>query len=570
MNINPYIASEQESDGIDSLEKMRHSCAHVLAMAVTELYPSAKLGIGPALPNGFYYDFEIKKELTNEDLIKIEEKMYEIKERELTYNQYFVTRDEAIDMLNLSGQVFKAELVNDIDDEEISFFATGEKFKDLCRGPHMKHTGEVGVFNLTRVEKIHWRNDPNRPVMQRIFGIAFPTKDQLDQYLLEQKEVENRDHMKIGNKLSYYSKDDDNEGILWYPKGSFVLNQMKDRLSDLEVDYGFINVKTPLFKSKKVNTKKRTEQEISYEMKINKAKDHRLIKKKLYNGDSVVRLSETYPGFSLYDEDVLNGLKITRNYDIYEVNIFTASDYVISELQNLYSYISAIYNLFKLGDIYVRLAMGGRDPKDIAYDSELKNIKEETFKKFLEEEKIDYSEVYGDSYPDEPTLYIAVRDLFDSEMIMSKISFPMLNLVSENQIADAQITAQCLTSIERAFAIYFENSLGVLPLWSSPVQVVVVSNSIANKQFAENVVEQLNNADIRVALDDRDESPETMIQQAQDQKIPYILFIEDKESKSNAVSVKTRDGKDLGMMTISEFIERIEKEATDSLNVTQS
>lgn len=570
MNINPYIASEQESDGIDSLEKMRHSCAHVLAMAVTELYPSAKLGIGPALPNGFYYDFEIKKELTNEDLIKIEEKMYEIKERELTFHQYFVTRDEALDMLNISGQIFKAELVNDIEDDEISFFGTGEKFKDLCRGPHMKHTGEIGVFNLTRVEKIHWRNDPTRPVMQRIFGIAFPTKEQLDQYLVEQKEIENRDHMKIGNNLSYYSKDEDFEGILWYPKGSFVLSQMKDRILELEVDYGFTTVKTPLFRTKEFQTKKRNETETSYELKNNKAKDHRLIKRKLYVNDPVVRFSEIFPGFSLYDEDVLNGLKITRNYDVHEVNVFAESDYIVSELQNLYSFISALYELFKLGDIYVRLAMGGKDPKDIAYNSELKNMKEETFKKFLDEEKVDYAEVYGDSYPDEPTLYIAVRDLFDNEMIMSKISFSMLNLASESEVADAQITAQCLTSIERAFAIYFENSLGILPLWSSPVQVVVVSNSIANKQFAESVVDQLNDVDIRVALDDRDETPESMIEQAQEQKIPYILYIEDKESKSNAVSVKTRDGKDLGMMTISEFVERIEKEINDSLNVSQS
>ncbi|MCA9381955.1 hypothetical protein KC660_00935 [Candidatus Dojkabacteria bacterium] len=569
--MNPYIASEQEADGIDSQERMRHSCAHVLAMCVTELYPSAKLGIGPALPNGFYYDFEIKKDLTEADLSRIEERMYEIKEKELTFNQFFLPRQEALDMLNISGQVYKAELVNEIEDEEISFFSTSDKFKDLCRGPHVKHTGEIGVFKLTRIERIHWRNDPNRPVMQRVFGIAFQTKEELDDYLLSEEQIKEKDHIKIGKKLSLYSPDESGEGILWYPKGSFVIEQMKSKLKNIEIEFGFLTVKTPLFKQNEEKIGKKAKHNIQpYSLKRTKSADHLSIKNKIYPEASIVRMAEMFPGFSMYDKEVINGLKITRNYDIEQVSIFSNAESINSELKNLFAFVSEIYSLYSLGDFYVRLALGGRDPKEISYSDELKNIKEDVFRKFLDEERLDYTEVYGETYPDEPTLYIAVRDLFDNEMVMSKVSISNIELTGEDEVVTIAINADVLTSIERAFAIYIENNMGSLPLWNSPVQVVIIINSIANRQFAEDVLKQLSEVGIRVALDDRDDDLEKLIEEAETQRIPYILSIEDKESLNNAVSVRMRGEKDLGMMTIPEFIERITKEIKDSSNVTQS
>ncbi|MBU0975903.1 threonine--tRNA ligase, partial [Patescibacteria group bacterium] len=241
------MLQEEKKKKISELEKMHHSFSHVLAHAIMRLHPETKLGIGPAIENGFYYDVDLAEKLTNEDLPKIEKEMRKIISEEYPIQQVLLSRDEAMDMLHQQGQIYKTELLNEIPDEEVSFYKTGDDFIDLCRGPHVEHTGRLGAFKLMSIAGAYWRGDEKRPQMQRIYGVGFKTEAELNKHLENQAELKKRDHRKLGRDLELFMTDDKaGQGlILWLPKGAIIRKIIEDFEYNERINLGYKPVYTP-------------------------------------------------------------------------------------------------------------------------------------------------------------------------------------------------------------------------------------------------------------------------------------------------------------------------------------
>ena len=565
-----------------------HTCSHVMAQAVKRLYPNVKLAIGPSIDNGFYYDFDSEFSFTQEHLDAIEAEMKKICKERLRLERSEKPREEAIRYMESLGEPYKVELINDLPvDAVISFYTQGE-FTDLCAGPHLDHTGRIkhNGFKLTQCCGAYWRGDSNRKMLQRIYGVAFPSKDELMQYLQQQEEARKRDHNKIGRELEYFTTVDViGQGLpILLPKGARVIQLLQRWVEDEEQKRGYILTKTPLMAKRDLykisghwdhyrdgmfimgDADDETKEcfalrpmtcPFQYQVFLNRARSYR---------DLPMRLGETSTLFRNEDSGEMHGLIRVRQFTISEGHLVLRPEQLEEEFKGCLEL--AKYCLDTVGmleNCTFRFSQWDPARAGIKYEGtpeqweEAQRIMGEILDKLGVEYTvgIDEAAFYG------PKLDIQYKNVFGKEDTIVTIQIDMLlaeKFGMEYVDTDGQkktpyiIHRTSLGCYERTLAYLIERYAGALPLWMMPTQVKVLPITDRAHEYSQNLVEQLKNLGIRAEGDLRSEKLGYKIREAQLQKIPYMLVVGDRDMENGTVSVRTRGGEDLGAMTPDAFI----------------
>jgi len=582
--VTDKIMAQQQ---IPKIERIRHSFAHVLAHAVMRIFPEAKLGIGPAIENGFYYDFDLTKKLTPEDLPKIEKEMKKIIKEELPFQQIFISRDEAIDSLHQQGQIYKTELLGEIADEQVSFFRTGDSFKDLCRGPHVEHTGKLKSFKLMNIAGAYWLGDEKRPQMQRVYGIAFETDEELKQHLENLEEMKKRDHRVLGKKLELYMIDEKvGQGlIMWLPKGARIRKIIEDFELNERMKLGYKGVYTPHIGSMKLFKESGHWQHYRDSMyaPLEIDKEKYLLKPmncpfhvKMYARkirsyrDMPIKYAEYGTVYRYEKSGELSGLSRVRGFTQDDAHVFFRDDQTIELVSETLE--ATIKLITSLGFDHYRVRLSLWDPankKKYINKPQLWKKAEKQLREVLDEMKLPYEEALGEAAFYGPKIDFMVKDALGREEQCGTVQLDF-NLPERFEISyidkdgkekrPVMIHWAPLGSFERFFSRLIEHFGGAFPVWLSPVQVKIIPISDKFHVYAHMVKEELDKVLLRSELDLRDETLQAKIRDAEVEKVPYMLVVGKKEKTNKAVAVRPRAGNDLGMMKIEEFISRITEE----------
>jgi threonyl-tRNA synthetase len=564
-----------------------------MAAAIMSLWPNAKRGVGPAIDNGFYQDLDIPDhKLSPEDLPKIEKKMEEMKKAKLKFIKIIKKIDEAIDYEKERGQLYKVEILEDIKktgDKEVSYYQMGD-YIDLCRGPHVEDTSQIGYFKLDKLAGAYWRGDEKRPMLQRVYGLCFAAQEELDKYLWQQEEAAKRDHRLLGKKLDLFVIDENiGKGLpLLTPKGTLIRKQILDYEYKLEQKYGFQHVVTPHIARSELYKKTGHWQhyrEVMYEsfgiegeeyvLKPMNCPHHYMIYKSQPRSyrDLPLRLTEPGTCYRFEKTGELSGLVRVRALTIDDTHILMTDDQIESEFKRCIEMVNEMFRVLGLKDYFVRLSLP--DPSDaVKYiaDKKIWDRAGEKLEKIVKDNKLNYKIAKGEASFYGPKLDYMVKDSIGRQWQMSTLQLDLfmgkrLNLVytdEEGKERNPVILHRGLTgSIERTLAILIEHYAGAFPLWLSPVQVAIIPIADRHKAAARHLQEILLQNDIRTSLDDRNESMQAKIRDATLQKVPYMSIIGDREAQNKEnplVSVRTREGKDLGQMTTDQFLHKLQEE----------
>ena len=558
----------------------RHTMAHIMAQAVMRIFGEDKvrLGIGPVIENGFYYDFEILDgSIKEEDLPKIEEEMYRIVKENLPIERIVVKRDEAIKIMKEKGQIYKVELLEEMNDEEVTLYKQGE-FLDLCRGPHLPSTGVVRHFKLLSISGAYWRGDEKNPMLQRIYGTAFAKEEDLKNYLKMLEEASKRDHRKLGPKLDLFILEPNvTPGMPFFlPKGTIVMNELMRFSRELHLERGYVEVITPLimnealwrrsghwdhFKDNMYFTQK---EDVNFAVKPMNCPGHIIIfkRKPVSYRDLPMRIFEFGKVHRYERSGVLHGLLRVRAFTQDDAHIFCTEEQIEEEVKGIIDLIDTIYEQFGFTYRAELCTM----PEDHMGDEETWNKATEALKNALDKIGLDYRISEGEGAFYGPKIDFHVKDSIGREWQCAtvQLDFLMPERFDVNYIGPdgkekrvVMIHRAIYGSLERFFGILIEHYAGAFPTWLSPVQVVVIPISDKHKEFAEKVHKDMERKGIRSQLDDRRETISYRIREAQMNKVPYMLIVGDREIRENKVSVRLRSGKDLGMVDIPSFVETI-------------
>jgi threonyl-tRNA synthetase len=565
-------------DKSQKLEMMRHSASHVMAEAVLSLFPEAKFGIGPAIEDGFYYDFELTKPLTVEDLPAIEVKMKEI----VAANLPFVSEEKSVkEALKLfAGQKYKIELIKDLGEDKVTIYTQGG-FTDLCRGPHVRTTGEIKAFKLTSVAGAYWRGDEKRPMLQRIYGVAFAKQADLDDYLKRIAEAAKRDHRKLGKELDLFSLHEEaGPGLVyWHPKGATVRQVIEDfwkvehRRRGYDIVYSPHIAKVHLWETSghwnfyRENMYSPMEiDEIQYVLKPMNCPFHILMYKTQLRSyrNLPMRYAELGTVYRYERSGVLHGLARVRGFTQDDAHIFCRPDQIEAEVKDTVELAQFMMHSFGFTEYEMMLstrpekAVGSEESWDMA-TAALRNV--------LENLKIEYHVDPGEGVFYGPKIDVKLKDaigrLWQGPTIQVDFQMPErfdVNYVGEDgqEHRTVMIHRTVLGSMERFFACLTEHYAGAFPVWLAPVQAVVIPIADRHNAYASELFEQMRAGDMRAQLDDRSERMNMKIRDAQLAKIPYMLIVGDKEVENSTVSVRLRNGEDLGSVKFCDFIERVE------------
>ncbi len=567
-----------------------HTCSHVMAQAVKRLYPQVKLAIGPSIDNGFYYDFDSDFSFTQEHLDAIEAEMKKICKERLHLERSEKPREEAIAYMEEKGEPYKVELINDLpEDAVISFYTQGE-FTDLCAGPHLDSTGRIkaNAFKLTQCCGAYWRGDSNRKMLQRIYGVAFPKKEELDEYLRKQEEARKRDHNKIGRELEYFTTVDViGQGLpILLPKGARVIQLLQRWVEDVEQKRGYLLTKTPLMAKRELykisghwdhyldgmfvlgDPDDETKEcfalrpmtcPFQYQVYLNRARSYR---------DLPMRLGETSTLFRNEDSGEMHGLIRVRQFTISEGHLILRPDQLEEEFQGCLDL--AKYCLETVGmleDCTFRFSQWDPANPNNKYEgtAEQWNEAQEIMGRILDDLGVKYTIGIDEAAFYGPKLDIQYKNVFGKEDTIVTIQIDMLLAErfgmeytdqSGKKVHPYIIHRTSLGCYERTLAYLIEKYAGALPLWMMPTQVKVLPITDRAHDYAEGLVEKLKNAGIRAEDDFRSEKLGYKIREAQLQKIPYMLVVGDRDMENGTVSVRTRGGEDLGAMTPDEFMSK--------------
>ena len=576
-------------ENVDKLEKMRHSASHVLAQAVLKLYPDAKLGIGPAIENGFYYDFEFSEPLAEEDLPKIEKEMRNIIKQNLPIVQIFMKRKEATEYLTKTGQNYKLELLEGIPDEELSFFITGDNdFADLCRGPHVSSTKEIGSIKLLKTAGAYWRGDEKQKMLTRIYGTAFETKEELKAYLELQAEAEKRNHRILGKQLQLFAIIPEiGQGLpVWLPRGYRMRRILEDYMLDLERDAGYEHILTPHisketlfqisghlgFYKDSMYAPIEVEDEKYYLKPMNCPSGIMVYKlePKSYR-DLPYRLGEFGTVYRYEKSGELHGLQRVRGFTQNDAHIFCTQEQLEGVIDETLDLLDTFYKDVGFNNYKFRLSLSDWEKKKDHYagDPEKWKIAEETLRKVLQNRGIEYEEIPGEAAFYGPKIDVQAVNVFGKEDSVSTIQLDFnlperfdVKYIDEDgtEKQPFMIHRALIGSFERFFAFLIEHHGGDFPLWFTPEQVYIIPISEKHNDYAKKVYEEFKNAKLRVSLDDRNKSMQSRIRDAEKMKIPYIVIIGDKEVETETISIRTRKTKDQGLMKIQEFIDTLKEE----------
>ncbi len=588
----------------EKLHNLRHSLAHILASAVLEAFPKAQLGVGPVIEHGFYYDFLLPRALTPEDLNRLEKRMRELIRQKLEFRREEKTFKEAKRFFEEKNQPFKVELVADIEKHgttvfkditgdqgsekekpsHVSIYHTG-KFVDLCRGGHVNNTSEIktDAFKLEKTSGAYWRGDQKNPQMQRIYGLAFETKEQLEKHIQLQEELAKRDHRVLGPKLGLFLFNELSPGIPFYqPKGMIVRNELEKFVREISYGPGYSEVKLPqMFDAELWKTSGHWQhfKEDMFTFKI-EGKDfalkpmncpgHMLLfKQGLYSyKDLPLRLAEMNTLFRNELSGALGGMTRVRAFAQDDCHIFLTPDQVANEVAELLKRTQKIYKIFnmKIEDVYLATM-----PEKALGSKEEWNKAENALAAALKKAKWKYQLNPGDGAFYGPKIDMKIKDSLGRQWQLATIQLDFqqpkrfgLEYVDKDGSKKTPIVIHraLLGSYERFMGILIEQFAGAFPLWLSPVQVSILPISKKQNKYAKAVEKELNSLvpGIRLELDDRDESIGKKIREAQMNKSPYMLILGEKEMKSKKISIRTRSQKDLGAMLLKKFAEKVRQE----------
>lgn len=571
----------------EKLQMQRHSLSHIMATAVLEMFPEAKFGIGPAIENGFYYDFELPRTLIPEDLEILQGKMKEIIKANHPFERQVISISEAIEHFEKLGQSYKVELIKDLQaqgEKEVSIYKSGP-FVDLCTGPHIESTGEIqaDAFRLNKISGAYWRGDENRPMLQRIYGLAFANKKELKEYLHMLEEAEKRDHRKIGKELDLFSFHDVAPGMpFFHPKGALVYNQLKNFWIASQKEFDYDTVLCPSMLDDSIWKQSGHWDHYKNDMFfIDAGQGERKFALRpmdcpgaiiIYNNslksyrDLPLRYAE--PGLITRKEKSgqLGGLLRVQQFTQDDAHIFIREDQIESEIKNVIQLIDKMYKPFGLE---YRAYLSTR-PDDFMGEAKVWEKAEAELKGILHD-------IYGNEY--------GLKEK-DGAFYGPKIDFQLKDAIGRTwQCATVQLDFQMplkfnckyidkdgqektpvlihrtiLGSFERFMGILIEHYAGAFPTWLSPVQAMVIPISEKYATYAKNVYEKLKENDIRVQMDDSDESLGKKIRNAEKQKIPYMLVVGEKEETDGTLAVRKRGQKEQAVMKLEEFSESILKE----------
>ena len=579
--MSKYVNSNNEVyEGDLDLQVLRHTASHIMAQAIKRLFPQAKLAIGPAIENGFYYDIDVEPKLVEADLEKIEAEMKKIIKENLKIESFKLPRQEALKLMEERNEPYKVELINDLpEDEEISFFKQGE-FVDLCTGPHMLYTKAVKVFKLMNITGAYWRGDEKNKMLQRIYATAFENKENLEKYLEELEEAKKRDHRKIGKELELFMIAPEGPGFPFFlPKGMELRNVLEDFWRKIHKEHGYVEIKTPMILNEelwhrsghwdhyKENMYTTKIDDTDYGIKPMNCPGGMLVYKNSMHSyrDLPIRAGELGLVHRHEKSGELNGLFRVRCFTQDDAHIFCLPSQIEEEISNVIKLIDEVYSIF--GFEY-EIELSTR-PEDSMGSDEQWEMAEGALKKVLKDLNMKYELNEGDGAFYGPKIDFHIKDCLGRSWQCGTIQldFQMperfdLTYIGEDgeKHRPVMLHRVIFGSIERFIGILIEQYAGAFPTWLAPVQVKLLPIADSHKQYAEKLKAELEKNGIRVELDDRQEKIGYKIREAQLQKIPYMLILGDKEVEANAVGVRSRKDGDIGQMQLQDFIAKVQKE----------
>jgi len=560
-------------ESIDGLEVLRHTTAHVLGQAVKRLYDDSKLGIGPVIEHGFYYDFQSDTSITSNDLAMIEKEMQGIIEEDLKIERIEVTYGEAEELFEKRGELFKLELLKDIPaDEKITLYKQGE-FIDLCRGPHLPSTGWIKAFKLTQVSGAYWRGDSDNQVMQRIYGISFLKKKDLEQYLYFLEEAEKRDHRKLGKQLELFMFSEEAPGMPFYlPNGQIIRTELEYFSRALQTRAGYAEVRTPSMMNQRLweqsghwdhyheNMYFSEVENAKFAMKPMNCPGHMLIFKNSLHSyrDLPIRMAEFGQVHRHEFSGALNGLLRVRTFCQDDAHIFVRHNQIKSEIKQVIHLIDEVYQTF--GFEY-SIELSTRPEQSLGSD-EIWNDSEEALKNVLDDLAVTYQLNEGDGAFYGPKIDFHIKDALgrSHQCGTIQLDFQMpekfdLTYIDENneKVRPVVIHRAIFGSIDRFFGILIEHFAGAFPTWLAPRQVQIIPVSSVHLDYALSVQSVLRNEGIRVEIDQRNEKLGYKIREAQLQKVPYTLILGDKEIGDGTVNVRKLGIRETESLSIENF-----------------
>jgi len=561
----------------ERLERMRHSAAHIMAEAVQSLFPGAKFGIGPAIENGFYYDFELPRPLTQEDLPIIESKMKEIIDADLPFVREEISKEKA--RLLFATQPYKLELIDELPDTAVTIYKQGS-FTDLCRGPHIASTGEVKTFKLTHIAGAYWRGDEKQPMLQRIYSVAFDSQAELEDYLLCQAEAAKRDHRKLGKELDLFSIHEEiGPGLIcWHPKGALIRRIIEDFWKAEHIKQGYDIVYTPhIAKLDLWKTSGHWEfyrdylyspMEVEGQQYIIKPMNclgHIMIYKSQLRSyrDLPLRYAELGTVYRYERTGVLHGLARVRGFTQDDAHIFCRLDQTETEVMGVVELARFMMSTFGFADYELLLSTR---PEKYAGTIEMWEEATESLRRVLEKLKLPYKLDPGEGVFYGPKIDIKVRDAlghaWQGPTIQVDFNLPQRFNVCYIGVDGLEhnvtmIHRTVLGSMERFLACLIEHYGGAFPVWLSPVQAVIIPIADRHIDYTHQVENELEEEGIRTHADDRSERMNLKIREAQLNKIPYMIIVGDNEVASSNVSLRLRSGEDIGSQTISQVKAKI-------------
>jgi threonyl-tRNA synthetase len=582
----------------ESLDTKRHSLAHLMAASIQEMFPEAKFGVGPVIEDGFYYDVYLNRTLTPDDLQAIEKRMREKVKQGLGFERSELPMDQATTMFSSMHQDFKVELlrdlktrgttaVADLDDtnlvggsvSDVSVYKTGG-FTDLCRGPHVSSTVEIDPesFRLTRVSGAYWRGNQEREQMQRVYGVAFETKKEMEEYFVRLEEAKKRDHRKLGQELDLFSINPDTVGgglILWHPKGGLIRHLVEDYCKKQHLEGGYDFVYTPHigraslwetsghlgFYAENMYAPIKIDEQLYYLKPMNCPFHVNIYKSSVRSyRDLPIRLAEWGTVYRFERSGVLHGLTRVRGFTQDDAHLFCRPDQMPAEIDKVLDFSLNILRAFGFDSFEVYLST--RPPKRVGREEDW-DTAEAALEDTLKRSGVQYQINAGDGAFYGPKIDLLVKDAIGRPWQLSTVQFDFnlperfdLSFIGEDgaQHRPFMIHRALLGSMERFFGVLIEHHSGALPVWLCPVQAVLIPIADRHVEYCKQVAERLKKAGLRVQIDASTERMQAKIRNAQLQKIPYMLVAGDREQENGAVSVRLRSGEDLKSKSVDEFL----------------
>lgn len=575
-------------EGNEELQKtIWHTTSHILAQAVKRLYPNTKLGIGPAIENGFYYDFRVEKPFSEEDIAKIEEEMKKIVKEDLPLERSVLSREEAIKLMEEKEEPYKVQLIKELPEgETISFFKQGE-FIDLCAGPHINRTGKIKAIKLLTTSAAYWKGNQENDSMQRIYGVSFLKASQLEEHLRLLEEAKQRDHRKIGKELELFMTHElVGSGLPMYlPNGATVRRLLERYIQDKEIRMGYKHVYTPSlanvelyktsghwdhYKEDMFPVMKMDNEELV--LRPMNCPHHMLIFKSKMRSykDLPIRIGELAHDFRYEDSGTVCGIERVREMCQNDAHLFVRPDQIKDEVGKVVKLILDVYKDFGFKDYKFRLSLRDKNDKHKYFDDdEMWDKAESQLREILTELGLDFYEAEGEAAFYGPKLDVQLKSAIGHDVTVSTCQLDFLlpqrfelEYIGEDGKAHRPVVIHraILGTLDRFMAFLIEETKGAFPTWLAPVQVKVLPISDKHLEYANKVKEALQDKEVRVEVDDRAEKIGYKIREAQLQKVPYMLVVGDKEQEAGEVGVRNRKDGDVGAMKLEDFVEKIDEE----------